>query len=261
MPGQRYRPREMSKRGTMAAKRTKNKVRRISSRSQNERQGQFGTKSYGLLLGVIALAVIVVAAFAILGPKNNSTPTPAQPSEITLINPDDISLDKSLGPADASIVVVEYADFQCPYCKQFAEGTEHQIKENYVDTGKIRFVFRHLAFIGAESLAAAQAAECANEQDRFWDYHDKLFAEQSGENSGAFSEENLKRFAGELELNTQQFNECLDSNKYQSKVQQEIAQAQRLGIRSTPSVFVNGQLIEKGSNYQALQTAIESALP
>ena len=125
----------------------------------------------------------------------------------------------------------------------------------------MRFVFRNLAFIGPESLRAAEAGECANEQDRFWDYHDKLFAEQAGENSGTFSDDNLKRFASELGLNTQQFNDCLDTNKYQAKVQQEIAQAQRLGIRSTPSVFVNGQLIENGSNYQALQAAIEKALP
>jgi len=251
----------MSKRGAMAAKQQKNKTKRVSSRSQNERTGQFGTKSFGLLLGVIALVVIAVAAFAILGPENNRTVIPSQSPEVASTTPDDISLDKSIGPADAPVVVVEYGDFQCPYCKHFAEGTERQLNENYVDTGKVRFAFRHQAFIGPESLWAAQAAECANEQGRFWDYHDKLFAEQAGENSGTFSQDNLKRFAGELELDTQQFNECLDSNKYQSKVQQEIAQAQRLGVRSTPSVFVNGQLIENGSNYQALQTAIEGALP
>lgn len=237
------------------------KQQKKRARSQDEGKEQFGTKSYGLLLGVIALVVIVVSAFAILGSENGGTTTQSQSSQLTSLNPDEVSLDKSVGPADAPVVVVEYGDFQCPYCKQFAEGTERQLKENYVDTGQARFVFRHLAFLGPESLGAAQAAECANEQGRFWDYHDKLFAEQGGENSGTFSQDNLKRFAGELGLDTQLFNECLDTNKYQTKVEQEVAQAQRLGIRSTPTVFVNGQMIENGSNYQVLQTAIERALP
>lgn len=129
-----------------------------------------------------------------------------------------------------------------------------------MDKGQVRFVFRHLAFIGDESIWAAEASECANEQGHFWEYHDKLFAEQGGENEGTFSRDNLKRFAADLGLDTEQFNQCLDSDQYRAKVQQESAEAQRLGVRSTPTVFVNGQLIRDGSNYQVLQTAIEAAL-
>ena len=124
----------------------------------------------------------------------------------------------------------------------------------------MRFAFRHLAFIGDESRWAAEASECANEQGGFWDYYDKIFEEQAGENVGAFSRDNLKRFAVELGLNTEQFNQCLDSGKYRDKVQQEVAEAQRLGVRSTPTLFVNGELIERGADYQVLQAAIETAL-
>jgi protein-disulfide isomerase len=155
---------------------------------------------------------------------------------------------------------VEYGDFQCPYCQQFAAGAGRQIKQDYVEEGQVRFVFRHLAFLGAESQWAAEATECANEQGRFWDYHDKLFEEQGAENSGVFSRENLKRFAAELELDTEQFNQCLDSGKYRSKVQLETAEAGRLGVRSTPSLLVNGRVVENGSNYQVLQAAVEAAL-
>ncbi len=126
--------------------------------------------------------------------------------------------------------------------------------------GKVRFVFRHFAFIGDESLWAAEAAECANEQGRFWDYYDKLFEEQAGENIGAFSKENLKRFAAELGLDTKQFNRCLDSGKYSAKVQQETAQGRQKGVRGTPTLFVNGKLIEGGGDYQILRAAIEAAL-
>lgn len=129
-----------------------------------------------------------------------------------------------------------------------------------MDTGQVRFAFRHFAFIGDESRWAAEAAECASEQGHFWDYYDKLFEEQAGENVGAFSRDNLKRVAADLGLDAEQFNQCLDSGKYQDKVQQETTEGQRLGVRGTPTLFVNGQLIRDGSNYQALQAAIEAAL-
>lgn len=121
-------------------------------------------------------------------------------------------------------------------------------------------MFRHFAFLGPESQWAAQASECANEQGRFWDYYDKLFQEWAGENQGAFSKENLKRFAADLNLDTEQFNQCLDSGEYSDKVQQETAEGRRKGVRGTPTLFVNGQLIERGANYNVLRNAIENAL-
>jgi len=129
-----------------------------------------------------------------------------------------------------------------------------------VDVGKVRFAFRHFAFIGEESRWAAEASECANEQGRFWDYYDKLFEEQAGENVGAYSKENLKRFAAELGLDTEQFNQCLDSGKYREKVRQETLEGRRAGVRGTPTIFVNGKLIEGGSDYQFLSAVIESEL-
>lgn len=126
--------------------------------------------------------------------------------------------------------------------------------------GRVRFTFRHFAFIGDESRRAAEASECANEQGRFWDYYSKVFEEQAGENVGAFSQENLKRFAAELDLDTGQFNQCLDSGRYSAKVQQETTQGQQEGVRGTPAVFVNGRLIERGGDYPVLRAAIEAAL-
>lgn len=124
----------------------------------------------------------------------------------------------------------------------------------------MRFVFRHFAFLGPESQWAAVASECANEQGRFWEYYDKVFAEQAGENAGAFSKENLKRFAGELGLDTGRFNQCLDSEKYRDAVQQETLAGQQRGVRGTPTLFVNGRLIERGADYAVLKAAIEAEL-
>lgn len=129
-----------------------------------------------------------------------------------------------------------------------------------MDQGQVRFAFRHMAFIGEESRWAAEASECANEQGRFWDYYDTLFEEQAGENVGAFSKENLKRFAADLGLDTEQFNQCLDSGKYSDKVQLETAQGRQKGVRGTPTLFVNGELIEGGAEYETLRAAVEKAL-
>jgi protein-disulfide isomerase len=219
------------------------------SRKQSARK-RSGLSTYALIAGVVVVAVVVVALIVVLDQGTDSSQAGS----------DAVALEKSYGADDAPVVVVEYADFQCPYCKQFAEGAEQQLKEDYADTGQVRFVFRHLAFIGDESTWAAEASECANEQDRFWDYHDKLFKEQAGENQGAFSQDNLKRFAAELGLDSEQFDECLDSGKYESQVRDEFREAQRRRISSTPSILVDGQLIQNGSNYQVLQAAIEAAL-
>lgn len=203
-----------------------------------------------LIAGAIFFIVLgSIVAFALL--SNPSTVAPPTASA---------NLDKSKGEASAPVTVMEYGDFQCPACRQFFVSTERQLKEEYVSKGQVRFVFRNFAFIGDESRWAAEASECANEQGRFWDYHDRLYEKQGGENVGTFSKENLKRFAADLGLDTAQFNPCLDSGKYTAKVQQELAQGRQAGVRGTPTVFVNGRLIEGGADYQVLRRTIELAL-
>lgn len=227
------------------------KRRSVKRRSRRRpAQKRSGLSTYALIAGVVIVALVAVTAIVVLDQSAGSSQAQA----------DTAALEKSYGAEDAPVVVVEYADFQCPYCQQFATGAGQQLKEDYADQGQVRFVFRHFAFIGDESIWAAEASECANEQARFWDYHDKLFEEQAGENQGAFSRDNLKRFAAELGLDSAQFSECLDSGKYESQVRDEFGEAQQRRINSTPSILVNGQLIQNGSNYQVLQAAVEAAL-
>src|SRR5512136_1838566 len=125
----------------------------------------------------------------------------------------------------------------------FATDVERQLEDTYVKTGKMKFVYRHMAFLGNESQWAAEASECASEQGKFWEYHDKLFASQKGENQGAFSKDNLKKFAADLKLDTAKFNQCFDSGKYADKIKQSNAAAQQLGVSGTPTVFVSGVYI------------------
>ncbi|CAG0982784.1 Disulfide bond formation protein D [Anaerolineales bacterium] len=203
------------------------------------------------------LAVIGVITFA-FWPKSQTT-APNAPTSSTLL-PVEVSLDKSTGEENAPVVVVEYGDFQCPACQQFFQTTVEQLKTEYVQTGKVRFVFRQFAFLGDESQWAAEASECANEQGRFWDYYDKLYVEQNGENVGVFSKDNLKQFAVDLELDATGFDQCLDSGRYAEKVKQETLEGQQSGVRGTPSVFVNGQYIENGGSFQVVKAAVEAAL-
>jgi protein-disulfide isomerase len=122
----------------------------------------------------------------------------------------------------------------------------------------VRFVFRHLPFIGDESFQAAEASECADEQGAFWEYHDKLFVEWKGENVGAYSDENLVRFADDLGLDTTTFEECLDSGKYEDKVSEQRDRGGDIGVKSTPTVFVDGERVN--AQYADVQAAIEGGL-
>lgn len=124
----------------------------------------------------------------------------------------------------------------------------------------MRFEYKQFAFLGAESLWAAEAAECANEQGQFWAYHETLFANQQGENRGAFERDALKNMAVALGLEPEAFNECLDSGKYRSHVQAERADAQARNVRLTPTFIINGELVEGLLPFAQLQSRIETAL-
>jgi protein-disulfide isomerase len=122
----------------------------------------------------------------------------------------------------------------------------------------VRFGYWDMAFLGPESKSAAEASECADEQGKFWEYHDKLFVSHAGENQGAFNKDNLKKFAADLKLDTAKFNTCLDSGKYASVVENETAYAQSMGVESTPAFLVNGQPLVGAQPFEAFQQAIES---
>lgn len=201
------------------------------------------------------LSIILVAAIATIVIQQNRNKV-----DPVAIAPIEISQDKSIGSADAPVVVVEYGDYQCPACGRFASTVKPKIVEEFVNTGQVRFVFRSFQFIGEESLWAAEAAECANEQGKFWEYYEKLYSSQSGENAGAFQKENLELIATDLGLQTEQFNQCLASGKFTEKVKAETQEAQNLGLRGTPSLFVNGELIDGGSQYEILSQRIRELL-
>ncbi len=136
----------------------------------------------------------------------------------------------------------------------------HQIAPKYIDTGKAKVVYHNFANIGPESQWAAQAADCAGDQGKFWEYADYLLSHQAGENAGSFSQANLKGFAQALKLNADLFNACLDSGKYQAAIQQEKTQGASLGVQATPTFFVNGQKIEGAPSADRLGALLDGLL-
>lgn len=148
--------------------------------------------------------------------------------------------DPSLGDPQAPVTMVEFSDFQCPFCGRFFSESEQKIIDKYVKTGKVRFVYRDFAFLGPESEYAAVAAECANAQGKFWDFHNYLFNHQSGENQGAFAKDKLKGFAKALGLNTSQFSSCLDADKSIGEARKDGEDGRAIGFDGTPS-FVIGK--------------------
>lgn len=149
----------------------------------------------------------------------------------------------SLGKADAPITVEEYADFQCPACGLFARQTLPQIESKYINTGKVRLVVHHFAFIGEESFRAAEAAECSGEQGKFWEYYDILYANQGGENVGAYSDANLTKFADQLKLDNAAFTTCFNSGKYRAQILRDTSDGKSRGVNSTPTLFINGRRV------------------
>ena len=127
-----------------------------------------------------------------------------------------------------------------------------------MDSGKVRFGYAHFAFLGEDSLWADAASECAAEQDQFWAYHDLLF--EKGEIQGAYSKENLKQYAIDMNLDSEQFDECLDSGRAEAIVEQDNSFARQLGVGSTPTFSLNGRALQGALPFETFQTLIEEEL-
>lgn len=164
------------------------------------------------------------------------------------------------GDENASVTIVEFTDYECPFCKVYVDDTMGSIISDYVDTGKVRYVVRDLPLgFHANAISAAMSARCANDQGNFPGMHDLIFEGQEkwsiGDADGIF-----KGYASELGLDTTSFNECLDSEKYADAVDADSKLAAKYGASGTPSFFVNGKILVGAQPYEAFVEAIEEAL-
>jgi len=163
--------------------------------------------------------------------------------------------DPFLGNENAPITIVEFSDFQCPFCGKFAEETFPDLKSKYIDTGLVKIVFRDFPLVQIHQYAqkAAEASECADEQNKFWEYHDLIF-----KNQNALTVNDLKKYAFNLGLDTNQFDSCLDSGKYEDEVKKDMQDGINYGVTGTPAFFVNGKLLEGAQPLSAFEELINS---
>lgn len=178
----------------------------------------------------------------------------------------------SIGDPSAPVKMDVWEDFQCSACMYYSQNTAPLVIQNYVETGKVYYVFHFFPAISSyapgntESEHSANAAMCAADQGKFWDYHDILFANWIGENVGGYNDNRLVAFAGSIGLNMTDFNKCFDSDKHGDFISQDASAGQDLGIHGTPAIYVNGQVVQsdKGERYIAgiteISRAIEAAL-
>ena len=216
---------------------------KLSKREMHERQHAAREQRRRLTIGITVVAVLVLGAFIVW------PPSPAEPVEASRL-----ADDPALGPATAPVTIVEYGDFGCPACRAWHNAhILDQVIATYGD--QVRFVWRDFPVITPQSPKAAEAAQCAHDQGKFWEYHDLLFVR-----APAIAVSELKAYAAKLRLDTETFNQCLDSGQHAATVDHDLRDAFARGFRGTPSFMVNDQPLAGPPSFSILQSLIETIL-
>ena len=237
------------------------------------------------IIATLSITAVGLALYPLpLNQQSSSAPSsasPQSPSKVSVVggaNPNAavqpvgpellnnlIGASPPLGSESAPITIYEFADYQCPNCQSWWISVKPLLVENSIKTGKAKLIMVEFPFLGKDSFSAAQAAKCAGEQGRYWEYHDTLYSEQKGIDTGWASIEKLKKFASELGLDMA-FNTCLDSGKYSEIVKQSFKDGEKLVVPGTPTFFIVGpkgevQKIVGSQPYVVFEKIIDSMLP
>jgi protein-disulfide isomerase len=234
-----------------------------------------------VMIGLVILGAVLLV-FAVIWPQLRPI------AEVVAVDPGTHpnANDNSMGDQNAPIKIVQFADFQCPFCERFHKETEPLLKQYYIDTGKVQYVYRSMGNFVSDNIARAAAAQgtptpaktesqdaalaayCAGDQNKFWEMHAYLFGNVIGEDAGSFTDRRLKAIAKAVGLDMGQFNSCYNSGKFKDRVQQDAQDGQAAGITGTPSFMitytVNGQTktdkIDGAQPFSAFQQKLEAAL-
>jgi protein-disulfide isomerase len=203
-----------------------------------------------LLLVVVAAVVTLVTGIVLL--QNQAVRKPVELSGAS-------GEGSAWGPQNAKVLVVDYSDFGCTHCRNFALDAGKRLRSEYEASGNVRFEFKHFIINPPDTANAANAAECAADQGRFWDYHDLLFSQQ-GVSQSPFAKTALKQYAKQLGLNLQQFDDCVDRDTHLEKVYRDASAGRNAGIKGTPTFFINGKMIAGELPYPQLKSEVEAVL-
>jgi protein-disulfide isomerase len=222
-------------------------------------------KSGNMFWKVTTMALIVVLAViafrtnpeggttggAVIPTLKESDPSPSAVNMEALLDDDTVKGDK-----DASVIIVEWSDFECPFCERFYQQTLPSIEKEYIETGKVKLVFRDFPLgFHTNAQKAAEAAECAGEQGKYWEMHDLLFGQ--GVQGGVAG---FKQYAKNLGLNSAKFDNCLDSGAMAEEVQKDMADGAAVGIQGTPGFLINGKLVSGAQPFAVFKQVIDAEL-
>ena len=164
-----------------------------------------------------------------------------------------------MGDPNAPITILEWGDYQCTFCYKFHQNTLDVINEEFIETGKVKVIFKDFPLNGPDSKLAAEASYCAHDQDKYWEYHDQLYENWAGERTGWITRESLSEFAESINLEIVEFNKCLDENKYENKINSIYEFGNEIGIDATPSFLVfNDEKIIKIRGNQPLEVFLKT---
>jgi protein-disulfide isomerase len=228
----------------------------------------FALVIFSFFLGMLTNKVMYLEQQATIAPNANNAaagdeplPTVEAPPQVVNVGVGKLPL---RGDQNAKVTIVEFSDLQCPFCKTFFDDTYAKIDEKYIKTGKVKFTYRHYPLTSIHPLAqkSAEATECANEQGKFWEYHDKLFAMQDTWSSKAATDAitTFVTYAEELGLDATQFQSCLESNKYKKAVDVDTAAGSQAQVDGTPAFFVNGYRMVGAQPFSEFERVIEEQL-
>ncbi len=218
-------------------------------------------------IGIVQILLLAFVALNISNIGNNtvdlagdSLPTGAAVADDIPTAPVDMKEllddDAVKGDAKAPVTIVEFSDYECPFCAKFYTETYKQLEEKYIKTGKVKFVYRDFPLsFHPQAQKAAEAAECAGEQGKYYDMHNKLF--ESGVQGGVAT---FKKYAADLKLDTAKFNTCLDTGAMAAEIRKDFADGQNAGVQGTPGFFVNGKIISGAQPYSVFEQIIEAEL-
>ena len=219
-----------------------------------------------ILLAIFAVMIVSVALYAssyysqLMEMQEKRMSMSGQNAPINLTSGSPV-----LGSASAPITIVEFGDYQCEACYHWYHNTRAHIIDNYIETGKANLVFIDLPFLGRDSITAAQATYCADDQGKYWEYHETLYTFQEEIDNGWASKDRLVAFASNLDMNVDEFNDCMNEKKYVKRVKANYDESQRFGADATPTFLIispDGQIkkITSAQPYSVFSQVIEPML-
>ena len=227
---------------------------------RQQRRSRNSSNSRSITIGVIVVGALLIA-IALIYPNMKPIAEVITPEAVSRPQADGLTVGDVNSPAKIEV----FEDFQCPACVRFTQDIEPLVISQLVETGKAYYVFHNYPFLDRnsttkESQDSANASLCANEQGKFWEYHDTLFANWNGENEGNLSKDRLIEFASAVALNVDDFTACVNENRYANDVQASFDLGNSMGVSGTPSVFVNGQQIAPGyiPSFEDIAAAVEA---